>query len=86
MALPRTRARRSRRAGARSLRTSPARSWGPVETPGDGGSGAAQSAAFLSEHEAEEDAKYNSMTDEQREAYYVRPSFLTRVKQFFKGV
>lgn len=32
---------------------------------------------------AQDDAKYESMTDEERKGYYLKPTLMTRVKQAF---
>jgi hypothetical protein len=34
---------------------------------------------------AKDDARYDAMTDEEREKYYVKPSRITRFKKFFRG-
>jgi hypothetical protein len=34
--------------------------------------------------DSELDARYNSMTEAQREAYYVHPNLVTRVKRWFQ--
>jgi hypothetical protein len=34
---------------------------------------------------AEEDARYDAMTDEEREKYYVKPSAMTKFKKYFRG-
>jgi hypothetical protein len=34
---------------------------------------------------AKEDARYDAMTDEEREKYYVKPSPITKIKKFFRG-
>jgi hypothetical protein len=34
---------------------------------------------------AKEDARYDAMTDEEREKYYVKPSAFTKFKKFFLG-
>ena len=33
----------------------------------------------------QEDARYDAMTDEQREKYYLNPGPLTKLKKFFRG-
>jgi hypothetical protein len=33
---------------------------------------------------AREDARYDAMTDEQREKYYIKPSMLTRLKKYLR--
>ena len=34
---------------------------------------------------AKQDARYDSMTEEEREKYYLKPSLLTRMKKAFRG-
>jgi len=34
---------------------------------------------------AEQDARYDSMTEEEREKYYVKPSLKTRIKKSLRG-
>jgi hypothetical protein len=41
---------------------------------------------FVAEHEASDDARYDSMTEAQRDKYFVHPGLFTRIKQFWTGV
>jgi hypothetical protein len=34
---------------------------------------------------AKQDARYDAMTDEEREKYYLKPSFMTKVKKALRG-
>jgi hypothetical protein len=34
---------------------------------------------------AKQDARYDSMTEEEREKYYLKPSMMTKIKKAFRG-
>ena len=34
---------------------------------------------------AKQDARYDSMSEEEREKYYMKPSLVTRIKKAFRG-
>jgi hypothetical protein len=61
------------------------RLWGVPPTPEEAMNNATVEQEKVNQVQAKEDARYDAMTEEQREKYYVKPGPLTKLKKFFRG-
>ena len=59
--------------------------WWLQPTPEQAMNNAAVEQEKVIQVQANEDARYDAMTEEEREQYYVKPGPLTKFKKFFRG-